>query len=61
MVALATACPLVLEDWATDMAPVMALEAMEDMAMATFVPLSMEDTCPLDLLKSLSFYSSLFP
>lgn len=39
---------VVSEAWAMATAPVMALEAMEDMAMATFVPLSMEDTCPLD-------------
>ena len=47
MVALATAS-VVSEAWATAMAPVMAWEAMEVMAAATSVPLSMEDACPLD-------------
>ena len=51
MVALATAS-VVLEDWAMAMAPVMALEDMEVMAMATSIPLSMEDIRPLDFCKN---------
>lgn len=43
---------VVSEDWATAMAPVMAWEAMEVMAVATSVPLSMEDTCPLDFTEN---------
>ena len=51
MVALATAL-VVSEAWATAMAPVMALEAMEVMAVATSILLSMEDIHPLDFSKN---------
>ena len=43
---------VVSEAWATAMAPVMAWEAMEVMAVATSVPSSMEDICPLDFYKN---------
>ena len=51
MVALAMAS-VVSEAWATAMAPVMALEAMEVMAVATSILLSMEDIHPLDFSKN---------
>ena len=51
MVALATAS-VVSEAWATATAPVMALEAMEVMAVATSILLSMEDIHPLDFSKN---------
>ena len=60
MVALATAS-VVSEAWAMATAPVMALEAMEVMAVATSVPLPMEDTCPPDFTEVTVLYSSLFP
>ena len=59
-VALATAS-VVSEGWAMATAPVMALEAMEVMAVATSVPLPMEDTCPPDFTEVTVLYSSLFP
>ena len=51
MVALATAS-VVSEAWATATDPVMALEAMEVMAVATSILLSMEDIHPLDFSKN---------
>lgn len=56
MVALATAS-VASEAWAMAMAPVMAWEAIEVMAVATSIPLSMEDICPLDFSKNVSSYS----